>query len=445
MEVIVGGMIRLHKSQVNDKLLDAYTYSFQEFNKDRRSTLVNYAERGDYIYLPRNLDKFRSLSSLKFKYDVTSGTHLEFNLKFSPLPHQVKPIKEVLKLFKSNLDILLKAGTRFGKTYSAVNIIHSLKVSTLILVDKSLLVEQFIKDCSDYSDLTIQPITNLTKVTSGAYITTFQYLNANPHLLDGEDSITSKFGLVIVDECQVLTAETYRRTLYRFNSRYRLGVSATPSAKQRGLTNLITDSVGEVKVEGSYDGIQVETYTYDLSKTYQFNPAINASEQLTTFFLRDEVVKDIKNLLLHIKQEQPTARVLLAFPYQALQNFYFDVAKDAGFSPAILNSEVKNKKLKTENLEKLKSGEVDFLLGLTQLMKGWSGELDYILDPFAVGSDEAVEQLIGRLRTAYDGKLVARYIQLYSYLPTYKNKKVTRILNNLDFTIPKGVFDVPTC
>ena len=116
-----------------------------------------------------------------------------------------------------------------------------------------------------------------------------------------------------------------------------------------------------------------------------------------------------------------------------------------GFSPAILNSEAKNKKLKDVNLDKLDKGQVDLLLGLTQVMKGWSGKLDIIIDMFAVGSEENVEQLVGRVRTPYEGKTLAMYIQCYSYLPTYKNKKVTRILNSLSFTESKGVFNVSTC
>ena len=444
MHVTIRGNIKVPKNEINEKLLDNYRYSYQEFNKDKESILYNFEEQGDYVYLPRNLDKFRSLSNLKFKYALTEGLPLNFKLTFPPLAHQVAPIKEVLHLFKSNIDVLLKAGTRFGKTYSAINIMQNLGVTTLILVDKTLLVQQFISDCNEYSDLNIQPLTNLTKVTSGAYISTFQYLNANPHLLSGKDSITDRFGLVIVDECQILTADTYRNSLYKFNSRYRLGISATPSAKQRGLTNLITDSVGEVKVIGEYKGIEVETFTYDLSKTYQYNPFMNVSEQLTTFFTREEVVDDIKNLLMFIKSENPTARVLIATPYQALHSFYFDVGKELGYNPAILNSESKNKKLKDENLMKFDIGEVDLLLALTQVMKGWSGKLDYIIELFAVGSEENVEQLIGRLRTPYGNKPIPKFIQCYSYLPTFKNKKVTRILNGLGFTIPKGVLNVPS-
>jgi len=441
MTAIVTGTIQVPKESVNKNLIDRYVYTYQGFQGE--VTVRNFKSHKGFYYFPRNLKKFRKHSDLKFKYLVTEGTPLEFSMKLPPLEHQVKPINDVVKAFKSDVNVLLKAETRFGKTYSAINIMQNLGVSTLILVDKTLLVEQFIKDCKEYSTLNLKSLTNYDeKDVEVAYISTFQYLNANPNLIN---KIKNKFGLVIVDECQVLTADTYRDTLYSFNSRYRLGISATPSAKQRGLTNLITDSVGEIKVEGKYDGVMVKTYIHRLPLTFTFNQLLHSSEQMADYFTSDEVVESIKSILISIKEENPKARVLIATPYQALHDFYFEVSQGLGYSPAILNSQSKNKKLKEINLEKLDKGEVDLLLGLNQITKGWSGKLDVIIDLFAVSSEENAEQLVGRLRTPYKGKPTPKYIQLYSAYPTYKNKAITRMVDNLSFTIFEGEYNAVTC
>jgi len=429
----VLGEIVVHKEYVSANMLDAYTTLLPIYGTEFKKKIKNYRKDKDYYYFPRNLLKFRKYCDNLFEYEVVRGREVLFDMIYPPLPHQVSPIDKIISLFKSNLNILFKAETRYGKTYSLVNIISHLKTNTLILVDKVLLVDQFISDTKNYSNAKVGKLTKEYDNTLDIYVCTFQFFHANLALLE---RVKNDFGFIAVDECHSLTANSYRRILYKFNSRYRLGMSATPTAKQRELTSLITDSFGKVKVIGKYEGIQVAVYQYTLPYHYQFDPARLPAEQIVEYFLNPKVVEHITALLENIKQRK--VKVLLATGSKELQNFYYKIAIDLGFTPAIMNSEAKNVKRKDENFIKFKNNELDMFIGLNQLMKGVSAPIEIIVDMFAVGTEENVEQLVGRVRTPFEGRKDASIIQLLSKFKTSKNRKVEQFLKALNFTDFKG-------
>ena len=45
------------------------------------------------------------------------------------------------------------------------------------------------------------------------------------------DTITEKFGTIIIDECHHVPAKTFRETIVKFNSYYLYGLTATPKRK----------------------------------------------------------------------------------------------------------------------------------------------------------------------------------------------------------------------
>lgn len=430
MEAIVTGEIRIPSSQVSKEMKDAYTYSYPLFGREYNKTIRNYRKVGNYVYFPRNLIKFRKYCNLKFKYNIAEGHKIDFKMVFPPLPYQEKPINAIVSKFSSNLNVMLEAQTRFGKSFSIVQVISLLKTNAIIIVDKKLLVSQFISDTNEYSKANIQEINkkNVASYDKSAdiYITTFQFLNANPNLLD---DIKQDFGMVVVDECHSVVASTYRSVLYSFNSRYRLGVSATPTAKANNLTGLITDTFEPVKVVGKYNGINVSYYKHRLPYHYQLDLSKPLSPQYSEYFLREDVTESVKSLILSL----PEFRIMLAIPNQTVQNHYASVCRGIGRSVGIMNSEPHNLKLKEETLRNFKEGKLDTIVGLNQLMKGISAPIEIIIDFFAVGNVEATEQLVGRARTNFDGRKCSKYIQLQSKYKTNKNVKVENYLKNLDF------------
>jgi superfamily II DNA or RNA helicase len=435
MKAIVKGEIQVPKHNISKEMLQAYTYKQKIFGRDYEKTIRNYRKDKDFYYFPRDLTKFRKHLNTPFEYHTSQGRSISFEMKFKPLSHQVEPINDIVSAFKGRLNVLFKAPTRFGKTFSVVSIINKLKTNALIIVDKKLLVEQFVEDTYEYSTATISELTAKTikeySKLSDIYITTFQFLHSNPLLLN---KIKDDFGIVVVDECHSLVADTYRKVLYSVNSRYRLGVSATPTSKAHGLTPLITDSFEEVKVEGKYNGIEVDVYTYRLPRQYSLDMDKPISPQYTNYFLLQDTIYRIEDLLDSLKGY----RVMLAIPNQTVQNRYADLAQSLGFKVGIMNSEPHNLKVKNETLDKFKEGELDLIVGLGQLMKGVSAPIEVIVDFFAVGNSEATEQLVGRARTVFEGRKCAKYIQLTSKYTTNKNDKVLKYLNNLDFTNFKG-------
>lgn len=426
-------MIKVTNDKVTTKMKKSYTYKEEVFGKNYTKNIKNYVKNKSHTLFPRNLSKIKKHCKDKFSYSLTKGRAINFSMKFKPLPHQEPVINKVVQLFKSDVNVLLKAETRFGKTFSAIQIIHDLGVSCLIIIDKSLLVNQFIDDGRKYSSIDIVQLSKDNyKEEHDTFVTTFQFLNANPTL---SNYLGDKFGLIIVDEVHCVTSLKRQQEIGKFNSRYRLGMSATPTASARSLSGMITDSFGNVKVEGKNPtGVKVAYCSVSVSHYYTYNPNRLPSEQYNEYFSREDVKSDIKEVLSELIDKNK--RILLATGSQTIQNLYADVVRSMGHKVAIFNSEASNLKLKESNLSKLESAEIKFITGLGQLLKGWSGKLDVIVDLFSVGSRENTEQLIGRLRTPFDGKQTPLFIQLTPSVITNKNIKVKNYLSNLDFTYP---------
>ena len=441
--VEVSGEIKVPKDLATSKVLKHYTYKQKIFGMEYPKIIKNFRKSGNFVYLPRNISKFRKHFTNKFDYKVSDGRSVSFDMKFTPLPHQVESINKLVKEFKSNLNVLFKAPTRFGKGYVMVAVAQKLKVSTLILVDKKLLAQQIVEDTLEYSTASIELLNAKTikeyDKSKDVYVATFQLLNSNKDFLS---TIKDDFGLLVVDECHSASiGATYRSTIHKLNTRYRLGISATPSVPDKNLQGLLTDSFEPVKVIGEYnDGWIVDVYTHKLPVHYSLNLDLPIQPQYVNYFTDPKVVESIKDLLTVLKGK----RVLIATPSQEIQNLYIQVAESVGFTGAVMNSESKNLKEKENNLLKLDSGEVNCLAGLNQLLKGWSGKLDVIIDLFSVGSQENVEQLLGRVRTKFDGKTQPMFIQLQSKYTTSKNEKVLRWLKDLPMGNFKGAYDATT-
>ena len=83
-------------------------------------------------------------------------------------------------------------------------------------------------------------------------------------MIEYSEEIFKGFGLVIYDECHHLGAEVFSRALLKTNTRYTLGLSATPK-RQDGLSNVFEWYLGP-KIYEVYkreqETVDVELYHY---------------------------------------------------------------------------------------------------------------------------------------------------------------------------------------
>jgi superfamily II DNA or RNA helicase len=116
-----------------------------------------------------------------------------------------------------------------GKTVMGCSVIARHKVPTLILVDRTPLVDQWKERLREHLGLGPKEIGQLgggkkTKLTGRIDLATLQSLTR----ADDPAAILSEYGLVIVDECHHVAAHTFARAIQSIPARRWLGLTATP-------------------------------------------------------------------------------------------------------------------------------------------------------------------------------------------------------------------------
>ena len=379
----VQGTIVIPKENVSPRMLQRYTYIRKGFGGDVEVTR-GYYEDDYYYYFGRNLNKFRKLNDSKFEYNLVEGKTIDGGMKegFALYPHQQEVEDKVLEHFKSDINCLINAPVRFGKSISLTSIITKLKRSTLILVDTTMLVEQLLSDISKYSTLDVGVLEKegeLNDVT----VATFQWINKNPERFE---EVKNSFGVLAVDECHVGIANTYMKTISSVPSRYRIAMSATPTKSASRLTEALYDLFGEVAVEGFNPNALTARHEFvHVNKEYYPSP-YNPKASMRKYLLSKEVGELIESLLK--KHEGKT--IMIVSDIKQVQTKYSDYA---------INSDM-SKKDRKEIMDKINDGTIKVFSGYGVMLKGVTmPRLEVIIHLFAATTRENLQQLRGRILT----------------------------------------------
>lgn len=113
-----------------------------------------------------------------------------------------------------------------GKTVMALKIVDEKQQPALIVVHRKQLALQWMERIEAFLGILQKDIGQIgqgkTKIGKQITVATMQSL-AKADL----QNLSDVFGLIIVDECHHIPAETFRNTIGKFNSRYLYGLTAT--------------------------------------------------------------------------------------------------------------------------------------------------------------------------------------------------------------------------
>jgi superfamily II DNA or RNA helicase len=185
-------------------------------------TLYMYEIINENIYLPFSY----AVNELKRKRRLRSDFSI-MNIDFAAsLRDQQKVVKEeAINLLNKTGSVIISCYTGFGKSICAINLAQTIKLKTLIIVNKIVLINQWKE-----SILNFCPDSNIQKLTSkSAFDSTadFYIINAiNVEKLGKE--FLKDIGLVVVDEAHLIMAETLSKSLKYISPRYLIGLTATP-------------------------------------------------------------------------------------------------------------------------------------------------------------------------------------------------------------------------
>ena len=251
-----GSRITLMASDLGPAMISAVKHAasirnpeFDARQRARRSTwdtprfLYSYDETADGdLVLPRGLHNL--LADLV----VSAGSTLRVeDHRVTGVPHQFTcstPLRTeqsaaLPQLLEAEMGVLI-APPGTGKTVIACAAIESRAVSTLILVDRKALADQWRDRLQKHLNVKCGQIGGGRSKTTGVLDIALLPTLARR---DNVEEITANYGFVIVDECHHVAASAFFHVLSRIPARNWLGLTATPERRD-GLEDLIYHQLG---------------------------------------------------------------------------------------------------------------------------------------------------------------------------------------------------------
>lgn len=209
--------------------------------------IKNFEEDETYIKLPRGLiyevENFLLENSISFEIqNKTFSQRVDTKkVKFNLRDEQKIAIERILE----NDFCICVAPPGFGKTLIGAKMFELRVCSTLIIVNKNMLLNQWIDRFVDYFGYSKKDIGYLgkgdNKLNGKIDVATMQSLKNNTDVINN-------YSFVIVDECHHIPAITFEQIVKQFYGKYILGLSATPNRKD-GLEPILFQQLGKIAYE----------------------------------------------------------------------------------------------------------------------------------------------------------------------------------------------------
>ncbi len=264
------------------------------FNTPRVVSLYDLNER--YIILPRGLInkvlQFFKTHNAPLAIEDKRVTKKIESLDFI-LTLRAEQKIALNNMLKNNYSLLI-APPGFGKTAIASAMIAKRKVNTLILVHKTILLDQWAERLSEYLDIDIKTIGRLgkgkKKLTSQIDIATLQSLKNRPELI-------TEYSQIIVDEVHHIPAVSFEIPLKKFKGRYVIGLSATPIRKD-GMHPIMFMQCGDIAHEVKIKKAKVHELKMIKTnfETLEDNFATILNELIEDFERNNLIIQEIEKL-----------------------------------------------------------------------------------------------------------------------------------------------------
>lgn len=263
VEITFGPMLSIPVESLPTKVIarlkKTSSFANPEFYKLQRMRMQTYPHprfifsgemRPDHLLLPRGvLDKVTKIlqeagATVVIRDERIAKKKVKVDFDGTLTSIQEKAVK---KIKESDLGILI-APPGAGKTVMACKLIADRKVSTLILVHRQPLLEQWKERISSFLKIPIKEIGTLSgskkKMTGKVDVGMLQSISR----LDDLSEIAEKYSQIIIDECHHIPATSFEAILKQLPARYVLGLSATPYRKD-GLEKIMFLQCGPVRHE----------------------------------------------------------------------------------------------------------------------------------------------------------------------------------------------------
>ncbi|MDD2228102.1 MAG: DEAD/DEAH box helicase family protein [Candidatus Cloacimonetes bacterium] len=307
VNVFVSNMIFIEKGDLPQKLINRIIRLAAFLNPDYYRTqalrlplynkprIINLSSESlKHIAIPRGcledlIKMFEQLSVESCIQDKTEhGLEQSFEFRGNLYDEQQKAGKELLRYSNG----ILSASTAFGKTVVALWLVSQRKTSTLIIVHRRQLLQQWKERIACFLNI---PLKEIGEIGAGKDKRTMKIDIAIIHSLYRNQEVkefVQDYGMVIVDECHHISAFSFEQVLKAVKARYVYGLTATPIRKD-GQHPIMTMQCGHIRyIVESKNNLQTFTQSVIIKDTDFTLPALSNSAILNIVELYNALTED---------------------------------------------------------------------------------------------------------------------------------------------------------
>lgn len=451
-------------NKVKRQLRRMAAFSNKQYFQNQAMDMPNYDEsrfiylgsdEGKYIVLPRGLreELLKKFDNAGINYRIedrrTKGRKLNISFKGELRESQILAADTMLE----NETGILHAATAFGKTVVCCDMIARRGISTLILVDRADLMNQWVKRLEEFLNIDEELPEYQTKTgrtrkrkslignLQGAHDTLTGIVDvAMIRSLKKKDEFHPKlkeYAQVYFDECHHAASDSAIEVLQEINAKYVYGVTATPK-RGDGKEKINEFLLGPIRyrftakdraAEQNIDHLVYPRFTrtvkpHHLSKTPYGNEAY---ELIRNNDVRDEqIIRDVVDCV----RAGRTPVVLTKYVDHAKK--LSEKLKTYADRLILLTGAngTKARREQVEELNKVDDSDSLILVGTGSLLgEGFDfPRLDTLFMATPVSGENVVEQYVGRLNRDYDGKEnVIVYDYVDSHIPKFDKMYAARL------------------
>ena len=468
VRIVLADRIYIDSSGMSNKtkrqLRRMATFSNKQYFQNQAMDMPNYDEsrfiylgsdEGKYIVLPRGLREeiLKKFDNAGISYSIedkrTQGREFNISFKGELRESQIPAVETMLE----NETGILHAATAFGKTVVCCDMIARRGISTLILVDRADLMNQWIKRLDEFLDIDEELPEYQTKSgrtrkrkslignLQGAHDTLTGIVDVamirSLKKKDGFHPMLKEYAQVYFDECHHAASDSAIEVLQEINAKYVYGVTATPK-RGDGKEKINEFLLGPIRYrftakdraeEQNIDHLVYPRFTrtvkpHHLSKTPYGN---DAYELIRNNDVRDEqIIRDVADCV----QAGRTPVVLTKYVDHAKK--LAERLKTYADRLILLTGAngTKARRAQVKELNEVDDADSLILVGTGSLLgEGFDfPRLDTLFMATPVSGENVVEQYVGRLNRDYDGKEnVIVYDYVDSHIPKFDKMYAARL------------------
>lgn len=225
-----------------EKLRDRFTVRSKFQNNE---PILTFKETDKFFGVPRHYQNIGNISE-RIVDARSDGSPISFNVTSSMRDRQIPVYNEFTEAIRSGVTgVLVDAKTGTGKTFLGLKFIEFLGVTTLVVVPREAILEQWKERILQHTDIKESEI----GIAQGATcdFEGKKIVIGMIHSLSKDkypEKFLKYFGNVVFDEVHTVSAVTFSTVVTLFPSRYRIGLSATMK-RSDGMEKVFQWSIGE--------------------------------------------------------------------------------------------------------------------------------------------------------------------------------------------------------